>query len=114
MTRWIQVQRWRRTWQNSGASALRSKKVGPPSRLNDAEFAVLEAALAEGPMAHGWPDQNWTLSRIATVLERKVQVVYTLQGVRKLLIRHGYSRRLDTRETVGQHHKGITGWGKDT
>ncbi|MGW3985429.1 helix-turn-helix domain-containing protein [Streptomyces mirabilis] len=108
------VQQWRRTWQNGGAAALRSKGYGSLSRLTDAEFAVLEAALAEGPMAHGWPDQNWTLSRIAAVLERKVQVVYSLQGVRKLLMRHGYSRRLAAREAVGQHHEAITGWVKDT
>ncbi|WUS44209.1 hypothetical protein OG213_06960 [Streptomyces mirabilis] len=34
-------------------------------RLSEALFAVLEQDLAEGPVAHGWPDQTWTLSRIS-------------------------------------------------
>jgi hypothetical protein len=33
-------------------------------------FAVLERELAKGPVAHGWPDQTWTLSRIKTLIGR--------------------------------------------
>ncbi|MFD5098267.1 transposase [Streptomyces albidochromogenes] len=29
-------------------------------KLSDAMFAVLEAELDKGPIAHGWPDQRWT------------------------------------------------------
>lgn len=47
---------------------------GPVSRpiLSDELFAVLEQELAKGPVAHGWPDQTWTLARIATLIGRVV------------------------------------------
>jgi transposase len=56
------VQRWRQCWQDEGERGLRS--AGPTSRpkLSQALFAVLEQELAKGPVAHGWPDQTWTLA----------------------------------------------------
>ncbi|MEU0820093.1 winged helix-turn-helix domain-containing protein [Streptomyces mirabilis] len=32
-------------------------------------------------MAHGWPDQIWTLSRIKTLVGRRFHKSYTVQGV---------------------------------
>jgi transposase len=60
------VQRWRRAWDKAGPRALRSAGAASLPRLSEAQFAVLEAELAKGPVAHGWPDQRWTLSRIKT------------------------------------------------
>lgn len=68
------VQRWRRAWHDAGAEGLRS--AGPVSlpKLSEALFAVLEQELAKGPVAHGWPDQTWTLSRIKTPIGRRSRV----------------------------------------
>lgn len=33
-------------------------------------------------MAHGWPDQRWTLARVKTVIGRRFHKSYTIQGVR--------------------------------
>lgn len=58
------VQRGRRAWLGSGTEGLRS--TGPVSlpELSDKLSAVLEQALGKGPVAHGWPDQTWTVARI--------------------------------------------------
>lgn len=50
------VQRWRAAWEIGGEAALVSK--GPPNhpQLSQAQFALLEAELERGPVAHGWPD----------------------------------------------------------
>ncbi|MCL7379765.1 helix-turn-helix domain-containing protein [Streptomyces sp. 35G-GA-8] len=58
------VQRWRRAWRETGEDAVRSR--GPASRpkLSEALFAVLEEELAKGPVAHGRPDQRWTLGPV--------------------------------------------------
>ncbi|WP_266379543.1 winged helix-turn-helix domain-containing protein [Streptomyces canus] len=69
--------------------------VGGPalSRLREAQFAQLEAELAKGPVVHGRPDQRLTLARVKTVIDRRFRKSYTLQGVRKLLLRRDDGRR---------------------
>jgi hypothetical protein len=57
------VQHWRKTWSQGGPRALASKGPAAPPLLSDELFAVLERELLMGPVAHGWPDQTWTLSR---------------------------------------------------
>ncbi|WP_425579556.1 IS630 family transposase [Streptomyces coacervatus] len=101
------VQRWRRTWDKGGPRALRSAGSASPPRLSEAQFVQLEAELAKGPVAHGWPDQRWTLSRIKTVIGRRFHKSYTLQGVRKLLIRHGFSCQIPARRAVERDEEAI-------
>ncbi|MFH8407410.1 winged helix-turn-helix domain-containing protein [Streptomyces sp. NPDC018019] len=85
------VQRWRKSWRSDGARALGSKGPASRPRLSPAQFRQLEAELARGPAAHGWADRRWTLERIQTVIARRFHVTYTVQGVRKMMRRHGWS-----------------------
>jgi transposase len=66
------VQRWRSAWAAGGEVALVSKGLPNHPQLTDEQFAVLEVELARGPMAHGWPDQTWTLARIKTLIGRRL------------------------------------------
>ncbi|QEU75528.1 hypothetical protein CP967_29280 [Streptomyces nitrosporeus] len=38
-------------------------------------------------------DQHWTLNRVKTVMGRRFHLTCTIQGVRKLLVRYGWSAR---------------------
>lgn len=60
------VQRWRRAWAEGGPRALCSSGPASLLRLDEEQFAQLEAELAKGPAAHGWEDQRWTLERVKT------------------------------------------------
>jgi hypothetical protein len=42
---------------------------------------VLEQALAKGLVAHGWPDQTWTLLRIKTLIGRRFHKSRTLSAI---------------------------------
>ncbi|MEK8171485.1 winged helix-turn-helix domain-containing protein [Streptomyces sp. M19] len=97
-----------------GPRALRSAGSASPPRLSEAQFVQLEAELVKGSVAHGWPDQRWTLSRIKTVIGRRFHKSYTLQGVRKLLIRHGFSCQMPARRAIERDDGQITGWVKET
>ncbi|MFD7291814.1 winged helix-turn-helix domain-containing protein [Streptomyces sp. NPDC059897] len=108
------VQRWRLLWDKGGSRTLRSAGSASPPRLSEAQFAVLEAELVKGPVAHGWPDQRWTLSKVKTVIGRRFHKSYTLQGVRKLLIRHGFSCQVPARRAVERDEEQVTGWVKET
>ncbi|WP_218002629.1 winged helix-turn-helix domain-containing protein [Nocardia brevicatena] len=106
------VQRCRKAWRAGGEAASRSK--GPVSRplLSDEQFAVLEQLLAEGPRAHGWPNQTWTLARIATLIGRRFHISYTLKGVQLLLHRHGWSRQVPARRAAERDPDVVANWVK--
>ena len=108
------VQRWRRAWEDGGERALASK--GPLSRpkFSQALFAVLEQELAKGPVAHGWPDQTWTLSRIKTLIGRRFHTSMTLSAIAQMLHRHGFSHQVPARRAVERDEKAVSGWVKET
>ncbi|WP_455907808.1 IS630 family transposase [Streptomyces halstedii] len=94
------VQRWRQTWEHGGPRALRSQGPASLPRLSQKQFTQLEAELAKGPATHGWEDQRWTLERVKTVIGRRFHLTYTIQGVRKLLVRHGWSCQVPARRAM--------------
>lgn len=94
------VRRWRQAWAEGGPRSLRSQGPASLPRLSEKQFAQLEAELAKGPAAHGWEDQRWTLSRVKTVIGRRFHLTYTIQGVRKLLVRNGWSCQVPARRAV--------------
>ncbi|GAA3126112.1 hypothetical protein GCM10017600_48400 [Streptosporangium carneum] len=89
---------------------------GPASlpRLSERQLTVLEQELVKGPIWYGWPDQRWTLTRMKTVIGRRFHLTYTLQGVRKLLIRNGYSCQVPARCALERNQAAVTGWVKET
>ncbi|MGC9537280.1 helix-turn-helix domain-containing protein [Streptomyces sp. UG1] len=82
--------------------------------LSDELFAVPEQELAKGPVAHGWPDQTWTLSRIKTLIGRRFHESYTVQSVAALLKRHGWSCQVPARRAVERDEAAVAGWVKET
>lgn len=107
------VQRWRQAWAEGGPRALRSQGPASLPRLSEKQFAQLESELAKGPAAHGWEDQRWTLSRVKTVIGRRFHVTYTIQGVRKLLVRNGWSCQVPARRAVERDDDAVAGWVKE-
>ncbi|MET4659726.1 transposase [Streptomyces sp. PvP037] len=108
------VQRWRRPWSQNGPRALASKGPASLPLLSDELFAVLERELAKEPMAHGWPDQTWTLSRIKTLIGRRFHKSYTVQGVAALPKRHGWSCQVPARRALERDEAAVAGWVKET
>ncbi len=90
------------------------RSQGPASlpRLSQEQFAQLEAVLAKGPAVHGWDDQRWTLARITTVIGRRFHIAYTIQGVRKLLARNGWSWQVPARRAMERDDEAVAGWVK--
>ncbi|MFF4410811.1 winged helix-turn-helix domain-containing protein [Streptomyces sp. NPDC001404] len=108
------VQRWRRAWLGSGTEGLRS--TGPVSlpELSDKLFAMLEQELDKGPVAHGRPDQTWTLARIKTLIGRRFHKSFTLSGISRMLRRYGWSHQVPARRAVERDEAAVAGWIKET
>ncbi|MFJ9742809.1 winged helix-turn-helix domain-containing protein [Streptomyces sp. NPDC101166] len=108
------VQRWRRAWAQDGPRALVSKGPASLPLLSDERFAVLGVQLAKGPVAHGWPDQTWTLSWIKTLIGHRFHKSCTVQGVAALLKRHGWSCQVPARRAVERDEAAVAGWVAET
>jgi transposase len=99
-------------WASRARSARRTNWSAP--RLSEVQFAQLERELAKGPVAHGWPDRRWTLSRIRTVIGRRFHKSYALRGKRKLLIRHGFFRQVSAGRAFERDEEKVTGSVKES
>lgn len=108
------VRRWRRAWQDGGPSALHSRGSAARPTLSEDLVAVLEAELSKGPVAHGWPNQTWTLERIKTLIGRRFHKSMTLSATAQMLHRHGFSHQVPARRAVERDEEMVTGWVKET
>ena len=106
------VRRWRRAWEQGGADALRSKGPVSAERLSRIQWERLERELQRGPLAHGFDDQfqGWTLKRVKLLIGRMFHVGYTIQGVWKLLRRHGWSAQVPLRRAIERDEDAIEVW----
>lgn len=103
---------WRRRWRAGGEAALASKGPGGTAcRLNDMQVARLRAALAGGPAAWGWvEDQRWTLARVTTLIARLFHVSYTVRGTSYLLHRLGYTPQVPIHRAAERDERAIAAW----
>jgi transposase len=104
------VQRWRQAWDEGGPRALRSQGPASLPRLSEKQFAQLEAEPAKGLAAQGWEDQRWTLARVRTVIGRRFHLACTVRGVRKPLVRNGWSCQVPARRAMERDDGAVAGW----
>ncbi|GAA2165359.1 hypothetical protein GCM10009727_83930 [Actinomadura napierensis] len=109
-----QVEKWRQAWRAGGTEALRSKGPHGRPRLDDAQFALLEAELNRGPAAHGYADdQRWTLGRVAGLINKLFAIDYTVPGVSLLLRRNGWSVQVPGRRAIERDEQAIAAWKRE-
>ncbi|WUS60960.1 winged helix-turn-helix domain-containing protein [Kitasatospora herbaricolor] len=105
------VGRWRRAWESGGVQALLFRGPVSVERLSAGQWARLEAELQRGPLAHGFEDdQRWTLKRVKLLIGRMFHVGYTVQGVWKLLRRHGWSCQVPVRRALERDEAAVEVW----
>lgn len=104
--------RWHRDWLAGGKEALAGAgRAGRLPRLSDGQLAEVEVALTEGPRAHGFPTDMWTLARVAEVIGRVTGVRYsTTQTWTILRERLGWSRQRPARRAVERDDEAIETW----
>ncbi|MCX4515742.1 IS630 family transposase [Streptomyces sp. NBC_01619] len=106
------VRRWRRVWEEGGASALRRRAAtGRPPKLDDAQVETIRAALEQGAQAHGVVAGLWTLERVGAVVERATGVVLSRASVWRLLTgRLGWSLQRPERRAVERDESETARW----
>jgi transposase len=108
------IEKWRQRWRTGGAEALRWQEPASLPRPDEAQFVRLERELERGPLSHGFVDQRWTLARIKTLIGRLFHVSHTIQGVRKLLVRNGWSCQVPVHRALERDDAVVETWMKET
>jgi transposase len=68
---------WYQTWKQEGRAGLKAAgRLGRRPRLDHQQLARVDTALREGPRAHGFPTDLWTLPRVAELIKRLTGVRY--------------------------------------
>jgi transposase len=109
------VYRWQAVLQSQGLDALRDmSKGGRPARLGAEELTRLQVALLEGPTAHGFGTELWTLKRVRLFIERQFGVRYSEVHVWRLLGQLGFSNQKPERRALERDDVAIEHWKKRT
>jgi transposase len=106
------VSRWYAEWSSGGASALKAAgRAGRMPRLSPTQLRRVDRALRQGPRAHGFGTDLWTLDRVAAVIEAETGVRYHPGHVWKLLRdKLGWSRQRPARRAVERDEQAIARW----
>lgn len=103
--------RWYHAWKADGRTALKAAgRAGRKSRLEAPQLARVEAALLQGPGAHGFATELWTLPRVATLIERLTRVRYHPGHVWYILRRLGWSLQRPSRQARERDEAAIAAW----
>ncbi len=80
------VSDWRAAWRRSGRDGLRGAgRAGRLPKLSRDQLTYVELELIKGAEANGYPNDVWTLQRVAEVIERVTGVSYHPAHVWSLL-----------------------------
>lgn len=102
------VYRWDQAFRNSGDRGLDLKPVcGRPRKLKEREAKLLLDILLEGALAYGFPNDLWTLKRIARVIRQEFGVTYHHCHIWKVLRGFGWSCQVPERGALQRDEKAI-------
>jgi len=105
------VYRWRRAWAGGGEAALAAKPTpGAPRKLTDPQREPLLHRLWPGARTQGFPNERWTLKRIAAVIQVHVGVRYHPAHVWKILRALGWSCQVPERRALQRDEQAIAHW----
>ena len=106
------VSDWHGLWKQGGRDGLRGAgRAGRRPKLTPEQLGEVEAALAKGPTANGFPTELWTLTRVAEVIERVSGVRYHPGHVWRILRQQlGWTRQRPARRAVERDDEAIDQW----
>ena len=105
------VYRWQRAAARAGADGLKAKPIpGRPRKLGARECQALLEILLKGAMAYGFPNDLWTLKRIASVIRREFGIRYHPNHVWRILRQAGWSCQVPEKQAIERKEGAIAHW----
>jgi transposase len=111
---WRAAHGWYQSWVGKGDSGLLAKgKPGPAPKFIEEDLGKIAACLAQGAMAHGYPNELWTIPRIARMIGEKFAVRASGSEVWRLLRRMGWSPQKPAKRARERNPEAIALWKKE-
>src|SRR5262249_19197430 len=105
------IYRWRQAARGGTGALAAQPHPHRPARLTDEQLCELEALLAQGPQAHGWPNPLWTTERVADLIERQFDIRFHQDHVGRFLRqRLGWSPQKPQRRARERNEQAIRDW----
>jgi len=105
------VHRWIQDWKRNGDAALAAKPApGRPRKLTLKQREKLLRLLLAGALAWGFPNEMWTLKRIATVVRKEFGVRYHPSHLWRVLQACGWSCQVPERRAIQRDEEAIAHW----
>lgn len=105
------VSQWHTRWQHGGDRRLTARPTGHPrSKLSPAQWRVLGRILDRGAVASGFDTAQWTLKRVAHVIERRFGVQYHYRYLERPLKAHGFSVQRPTSRAKERDERLVAEW----
>jgi transposase len=105
------VSRWAKEWKKNGEAGLKSKPVpGRPKKLTAKQRNRLLKLLLQGAMANGYPNELWTLKRIASLIRKEFSVRYHPSHVWRVLQACGWSCQVPEKRAIQRDEDAIEHW----
>jgi transposase len=107
----VSVGRWRKVVAADGLRALAAKPVpGRPPKLKPIQRQQIVDLLRQGPAAHGFATELWTLARVVEVIERRWGVSYHPSQVWRILRALGWSCQKPESRARERDEQAIARW----
>ena len=105
------LSQWKKIYQRAGPEGLKAKPhPGPKPKLTPRQRQTLGRLLLQGPLAHGYTTDLWTLKRIVEVIEKHFGVRYDPSGVWHVLNGIGWSCQKPERRARERDDEAIARW----
>jgi transposase len=105
------VHRWIQDWKRNGDAALAAKPApGRPRKMTLKQREKLLRLLLAGALAWGFPNEMWTLKRIATVIRKEFGVRYHPSHLWRVLQACGWSCQVPERRAIQRDEEAIAHW----
>lgn len=94
-----------------GIEALRNvSRGGRPASLSEQDKQWLTQALIDGPTAHGFGSELWTLKRVRILIEKRFGVRFSHVHVWRLLGQMGFSNQKPDKRALERDQQAIARW----
>jgi transposase len=103
---------WIAAYRRDPRHGLDAHTRGRPSRLTPKQLERLDRMLVEGPRAHGFKTQVWTLPRVRDLVEKTFGVRYHWAHFSRLLRRLGFTPQKPQRRASERDEPAIEKWRK--